>query len=406
MTRLAHAALLTFAAASLVTACSSGPAESPQTSRSPSSSQKAAGSQSATPTVEPSRPNAPQQAQLTMHPQIAQPGNRPAHADAALSAMTASFRPVRPGREVELSQKRGGAWETVDTGLQDRRGAVEFSAPYGSANAAHVYRVTAVANEELPEEVSAPARTDRWGQPTFDDGFEGDALGASWSHRLQGYSEESSRACSRADPRAARVSDGFVRLSTLVDPDRQGESCGTDEGPFDYRLNGHISTEAGRSFTYGTFAARIRFQDLRGQHGAFWMQPLSQLATEGDPADTGAEIDVIEWFGEGQAQGGLTSFVYYRPDADGEQVGGFIKNPGQYGDDWGDRFHVFSVEWTPDAYVFRIDGQETFRTSEGVSGRPQFMILSLLSSDYELPFIEEEDLPQHMDVDWVRHWQN
>ena len=32
-------------------------------------------------------------------------------------------------------------------------------------------------------------------------------------------------------------------------------------------------------------------------------------------------------------------------------------------------------------------------------------MLSLLSSDYELPNLPDEDLlPQTMDVDWVRHW--
>jgi len=67
---------------------------------------------------------------------------------------------------------------------------------------------------------------------------------------------------------------------------------------------------------------------------------------------------------------------------------------------------VFSVEWTPSRYVFRIDGKETFRTSRGVSGRPEFLILSLLSSDYELGYLGgEARLPQSMKVDWVRFWQ-
>ena len=46
---------------------------------------------------------------------------------------------------------------------------------------------------------------------------------------------------------------------------------------------------------------------------------------------------------------------------------------------------MFSVEWSPGGYVFRIDGRETWRTSAGVSRRPEYLILSLLSSDYELP---------------------
>ena len=37
---------------------------------------------------------------------------------------------------------------------------------------------------------------------------------------------------------------------------------------------------------------------------------------------------------------------------------------------------------------------------------PQFPILSLLSSDYELKKLKGEgNLPQTMSVDWIRFWQ-
>ena len=198
---------------------------------------------------------------------------------------------------------------------------------------------------------------------------------------------------------------GALRLDVLADPGRREDQCTTDDGSFAYRINGHVSTDGRRSFRYGHFAARIKFQPSRGQHGAFWMQPQSQAATTGTTAKTGAEIDVIEWFGENHPQGGLTSFVYSLPYSTGRRVGGYLGHPEQYGDAWASRYHVFALEWTPDRYVFRIDGQETFRTNRAVSGRPQYLILSLLSSDYELRFLRSgTDLPQSMAVDWVRHW--
>ena len=68
---------------------------------------------------------------------------------------------------------------------------------------------------------------------------------------------------------------------------------------------------------------------------------------------------------------------------------------------------MFSVEWSPTAYVFRIDGRETARITTGISGVPEFPILSLLSSDYELKKIgDEKNLPQTMNVDWIRTYQN
>ena len=41
----------------------------------------------------------------------------------------------------------------------------------------------------------------------------------------------------------------------------------------------------------------------------------------------------------------------------------------------------------------------------GISGVPQFPILSLIAADYEIPKIKARRLPQHMYVDWVRVWE-
>ena len=68
-------------------------------------------------------------------------------------------------------------------------------------------------------------------------------------------------------------------------------------------------------------------------------------------------------------------------------------------------FHVFSVQWTPTRLIFRIDGKETWRIGGRISRVQQYLKLSLLSSDYELPSIADRQLPQHMYVDWVRVWE-
>ena len=118
-------------------------------------------------------------------------------------------------------------------------------------------------------------------------------------------------------------------------------------------------------------AARIKFNPLQGQHASLWMQP-TKLNGSTDPAVQGTEIDIIEWFGKDTPSGGLTSFVY-APSYGGKKIGlggdGWIKKPEQYlmneKDDWYKRYHVFSVEWTSSAYIFRIDGQETGRITKG-----------------------------------------
>ena len=158
------------------------------------------------------------------------------------------------------------------------------------------------------------------------------------------------------------------------------------------------------AFTYGFAAARIKTQAARGQHAAFWMQAVGGQGT-GGPKKGGAEIDVIEYFGDDHPEGGLTSFTYFL-DKNGEKqtVGGWLPNADELGDDWAEKYHVFSVEWTPDEYVFRIDGKVTQRLKGETSGRPEFLILSLLSSDYELPRFDGK-LPETMEVDWARVWE-
>lgn len=255
------------------------------------------------------------------------------------------------------------------------------------------------------------------GAADFTDNFSGAALDpAKWATRGQDYQPESKRKCSRSSTDATTVSGGAARLRVLDDPDRPGglpdprpKQCAYDGMLYEWRLNGHIGTEDKYSFKYGFAAARITFQARQGQHGSFWMNPATQMAKRGSASKTGAEIDVIEWFGETARQGGLYSFLHYWPDDEAKpvKVGGAIPKPGRYGKDWAGRYHVFSVEWTPSRYVFRIDGRETYRTSKAVSGQEQYLILSLLSSDYELKNLGNEatQLPQTMSVDWVRAWE-
>ncbi len=63
------------------------------------------------------------------------------------------------------------------------------------------------------------------------------------------------------------------------------------------------------------------------------------------------------------------------------------------------------MEWTPKEYVFRIGGRVVWRTDEGVSDVPEFLILSMLSSDFELPMVGTDPEPRTAEVDWVAFWQ-
>ena len=157
----------------------------------------------------------------------------------------------------------------------------------------------------------------------FHDEFDGDRLDLStWSHRQLGsYNPDGSRRCSASDESAVVVGGGVLELQVRRDPARLDDTCRTPEdGNHGYYLNGHVSTEETFSLDGGVAAARVRFQQGRGQHGAFWLQRAGDVEqVPGDPGASGAEIDVAEFFGEGYQQGGLASFPYYT--ARGRRVG-------------------------------------------------------------------------------------
>ena len=359
---------------------------------------------------------ADQSVTMNVLPPVSQPGSTPARLSEARTPIAVTVTPAAAGRTVRIERSSGRSWKTVATAVTDTRGLAELGVATYASGSPLTYRATAAAFQGLPALSSASALSTRWGAPDFADEFSGTALGASWSHRGPDYNPAGLRGCSKGSPQAVagfgRGGAAERRPRTRPRPSRARPTgqAGSVIGDFSYRLNGHISTAGQQELTYGVVAARVRFQEPPGQHGAFWLQPSVPVPGATSAAEGGAEIDVIEWFGAGLPSGGLSSSVYYPTTGGQAKAGGWIANPGSYlsgtGDSWWSRYHVFSAEWSPSGYVFRIDGRETWRTSLGVSERPQYLILSLLSSDYELPRLGGEDrLPQHMYVDWVQFWR-
>lgn len=346
-------------------------------------------------------------------PAVAQPGNLPAKATAARTLLVARFDPAQKGAVVLLERQDRDGWHVVASTQQDRSGTATFTDVRLSRSARTArYQATALRPDGSRAASTNGIRLNRWSLK-FDDQFEGAAIdSAKWNYRQLGtYNPEGSRQCSKSDTRAVVVSGGTLQLQVQEDPERQGEVCATPKyGTFAYYLNGHVSTDQRFDFTHGVAAARVKFQEGRGQHGAFWMQPTAgHTPVPGDPGKSGAEVDVVEYFGEGYPGGGLASFLFYlNAQNASEKVGGVWPKATKQlppGDAWWRSYHVFSVEWTPKQYVFRVDGRETFRTRKGVSGIPQYLILSLLTSDWELPKLHKSTLPSTMKVDWVRVWQ-
>ena len=167
-----------------------------------------------------------------------------------------------------------------------------------------------------------------------------------------------------------------------------------------------MSTEHTRFFQHGIVAARIKPQRAKGMHSGFWMLPAGTTYVDGNPA-AGTEIDIMEFFGDnGRGTESIGSHVhYYEPGWSKVSLGDTFPATRQVlrpGRDWWEEFHVFSVEWTPTAYIFRIDGREYYRETTAVSQAQQYLVLSSLTSDYELGELATNELTDTARVDWVR----
>jgi beta-glucanase (GH16 family) len=354
------------------------------------------------------RKAASQRISLEALPQIVQPGRRPAGSGSAKAAITATIKPVKAGRKVFLWQRSGSSWKKVGTAVQDKQGRAQFAAKLSKGGEALEYRVQATKFQGLKAVNSDSVDTTRWLTSTWTDEFSGSQLNPAWRMRGQDYEPTSKRVCSKGSPKAVKVTGGALRLSVIKDSSRKGKCKAVSRNEtkkISYRLNGHVGTAGMFDFKYGVAAARIKMHKLQGQHASFWMQPVG----ENQPNSDGHEIDVIEYFGDQHKQGGLTSFIHWYKGQRLIKTGSWIKNSTSFlqnkRDGWSKNYHVFSVQWTPNVIIFRIDGKETWRTSARVSKTEQYLILSLLASDYEALEMNDKKLPQHMYVDWVRVWE-
>jgi beta-glucanase (GH16 family) len=345
---------------------------------------------------------------LEVLPQIVQQGKGTASANSAKAAVTATIKPVKVGRKVVLERLVGTSWKKVSTAKQEKSGDANFRAAVSSGGAAVTYRATAQKFQGLKKISSSSADTARWLTPTFSDEFSGGSLSPVWSMRGREYEPQSKRKCSKGDPKAVKVGGGALRLSVIKDKSKSGKCKAASRKQtkkISYRLNGHVGTEGTFDFKYGVAAARVKMQKLQGQHASFWSQPVGGNG----PGSAGHEIDIIEYFGDKHPQGGLTSFIHWYKGKKLIKTGSWIKDSKSFlknkQDGWSKSYHVFSVQWTPKSIIFRIDGKETWRTSARVSKEQQYLILSLLASDYEALEMADSKLPQHMYVDWVRVWE-
>lgn len=253
-----------------------------------------------------------------------------------LTPWQALFRPIKAGRPVVLQRYVAGSWRTVVKSRENRQGIFTFNVPAKSrAGTYYKYRAVAPRWNGLASVKSTVQRAISWERP-FEDAFTKPGLNpANWSYRALGERNESGdRLCSESSPKSVRVpGDGFAYLEVKQIPlaARKYDPVTCPHGEY---YNGHIGTQGKFSFKYGVIAMRVKFQRQRGQRGGLWSQP-----EVGD----GAEIDAVEYFGDGFRKDGIEGGIGHYVYQDGVKSGGIVDSRNLLAKDktWSNSFHVF-----------------------------------------------------------------
>ena len=114
--------------------------------------------------------------------------------------------------------------------------------------------------------------------------------------------------------------------------------------------SGRIHTAGKISVRYGHVEARVKVPNGSGLWPAFWMLGGGNWPTDG-------EIDVMENVGRDP---NVVFGTLHGPGYSGGSAVGGTRNIGQ---PVGNAFHVFSIDWSPNLVVWKLDGSEYFRAT-------------------------------------------
>jgi alpha-L-fucosidase len=157
---------------------------------------------------------------------------------------------------------------------------------------------------------------------------------------------------------------------------------------------GAVRTKGKFEHRYGYWVCRCKFPEQPGHWPAFWLM-TDGVSKIGDGGRDGTEIDIMEkpWRDDRTTQ----NLHWDGYGKEHQSAGTRFSVPGL-----SEGFHTFGLLWTPQEYVFYVNGQETWRTSAGgVSQVPEFVKLTEEIGTWGGD-IKQATLPDSFIVDYVR----
>lgn len=191
------------------------------------------------------------------------------------------------------------------------------------------------------------------------------------------------------------VKNGNLILVGMVNPDLEVDSV-----PY---ITGGIYTKGKKAFGNGKIEIKAKLGNAQGAWPAFWLLPFNE-----EQWPSGGEIDIMERLNS-DTIAYQTIHSYYT------KVLGLENDPPHYatGKINNNEFNIYSVELHPDSLVFAINGIHTFtypRIDTDKEGQFPFDKDFYLMLDMQLEGAwvgkaNPEDLPDIMEIDWVRFYQ-
>lgn len=166
------------------------------------------------------------------------------------------------------------------------------------------------------------------------------------------------------------------------------------------------------SQAFGYFECRVKFPKSQGLWSAFWLQS-SNMRQVGNKGKDGTEIDVYESAFINNETSRMGHALLWDGYGKRAKVADYI---GGLSQDLYDGFHTFALKWTPEYYVFYIDGVATWASEAGdVSRVKEFLRLTVEidAGDGSGPHGQEIGQFSHnnsdnddFEIDYVKVWQN
>jgi beta-glucanase (GH16 family) len=210
----------------------------------------------------------------------------------------------------------------------------------------------------------------------FFDDFSGNTLNRSkWNVEVTGYvvnNEQQAYVDSAATIYFVKGSEaeGAENGALVLHPRFSSGHTTKENRKFDF-ISGRINTRNKVEFTYGTAAARIKMTPGAGLWPAFWAMGKGQWPETG-------EIDIMEYVGEPD----WTGIALHGPKYSGETP--LVNKVYFDSDNDVTQWHVYSVDWTKDSLLFKVDGKLMYRATRPMVehygkwafDNPKFLILN------------------------------